>query len=127
MIDLHCHIDLFPDPHEVVRTCVSRSVFVLSVTTTPMAWEQTSRLTADHERMPTALGLHPQLAGQRHTELDLFDGLIGDTAWLGEIGLDGAPDFRGTWDAQVLVFDHILQSAARAGGRVMSIHIRRAA
>ena len=44
MIDFHCHVDLFPDPHEIARECRKRQLDVLSVTTTPSAWAGTSAL-----------------------------------------------------------------------------------
>ncbi|TSC63972.1 MAG: hypothetical protein G01um1014106_306, partial [Parcubacteria group bacterium Gr01-1014_106] len=34
MIDLHCHIDLYPNPRSVVESCRLYKVFVVSVTTT---------------------------------------------------------------------------------------------
>ncbi len=126
MIDLHCHIDLYENPRAVVEACSARAMFVLSVTNTPLAWDETSKLTKTMERMPTALGLHPQLAGQRESELALFDELIDRTGWLGEIGLDGSPEHLATWTAQERVFAHILRRSTQAGGRVMSIHSRRA-
>ena len=47
MIDLHCHIDLYANPYEVVRRCREDNIYVLSVTTTPKAWEGTSALARD--------------------------------------------------------------------------------
>lgn len=128
MIDFHCHIDLYPDPARIVRECEARSLFVLSVTTTPSAWRGTSALADGTKYVRTALGLHPQLAHERRSELALFDQYLPETQYVGEIGLDGAPEFRPHWRAQLEVFDHVLSACQVAGGRrVMSIHSRRAA
>lgn len=124
MIDLHSHIDLYPDPQAVARECCIKGIYVLSVTTTPSAWKGTSVLALPGSRIQTALGLHPQIAHERRIELDLFDTYLPDAPYVGEIGLDGAPDFRKYWDDQLAVFDHILLACARAGGRTMSIHSR---
>ena len=124
MIDFHCHLDLYPEPRSVARTCANRGLHVLSVTTTPTAWAGTSALAKGS--IQTALGLHPQLAHERHTEIQLFDELLPQTCYVGEIGLDGAPEFRGHWKTQLVVFNHVLAACAKAGGRVMSIHSRRA-
>lgn len=124
MIDFHCHLDLFPDPESVARRCEREGIYVLSVTTTPKAWHGTKKL--ERARIRTALGLHPQLAHQRKSELALFDHLLGDTRYVGEIGLDGAPEFKSHWDDQLHVFRHILAACEKAGGRIMSIHSRRA-
>jgi TatD DNase family protein len=126
VIDFHCHLDLYPNPHIVRDECVRRELYVLSVTTTPSAWHGTTALAANANRIRTALGLHPQLAHERRNELTLFDALISDAAYVGEIGLDGAPEYRKHWGDQVAVFEHILSKCRAAGGRIMSIHSRRA-
>ena len=92
MIDFHCHVDLYPEPHEIARACAERGVHVLSVTTTPSAWRGTSAL-ADGQT-PTALGLHPQIAHERRAEVGLFDDLLTLTRYVGEVGLDGGPEFK---------------------------------
>ena len=124
MIDFHCHIDLFPNSHEVARECRRQKVNVLSVTTTPRSWTGTANLGGG--TILTALGLHPQLAHERKSELSLFDRLLPGCIYVGEIGLDGAPEFRAHWQDQVDVFRHVLEACEYAGGRIMSIHSRRA-
>ena len=127
MIDFHCHLDLYPDPVETVREVRSREMFVLSVTTTPTAFEGTSALASNAPRIRTALGLHPQLAHERKGELTLFDELLSRTRYVGEIGLDGGPELKPHWPDQQVVFDRILSACSNAGGRILSIHSRRAA
>lgn len=72
------------------------------------------------------LGFHPQLAHQRRNELPLFGALLPETRYVGEIGLDGDPQFRRYWDSQVSVFEYVLMKCSEAGGRIMSLHSRRA-
>lgn len=127
MIDLHCHLDLYPNPRGVARECSSRGMYVLSVTNAPSAWRGTSAVAHGSPRVRTALGLHPQLAHERRSELDLFEQLLPETQYVGEVGLDGTPDARRHWDDQVKVFRRILVACSMAGGRVLSIHSRRAA
>jgi TatD DNase family protein len=126
MIDLHCHLDLYSQPAAVVEECARRNMYVLSVTTTPSAWKGTSALAAGNERICTAIGLHPQLAQQRKGELAQFDELIHETRYVGEIGLDGTPECKPFWDVQLVVFEHILRRCAESGGRILTIHSRRA-
>ena len=126
MIDLHCHLDLYPDPARVADECRKRGLHVLSVTTTPSAWRGTRAIAQGEDRVMTALGLHPQLAHERRAELGLFDQLLPDARYVGEIGLDGTPQLRRHWEDQVAVFRHILGSCQDSGGRIMSIHTRRA-
>lgn len=127
MIDFHCHLDLYPDPEAVANELERRGVGVLSVTTTPAAWAGTTRLAQGRPLIRTALGFHPELAGARYRELDLFDRLLPEARFVGEVGLDGSPKSLSSWDSQVLVFDHVLSSCERAGGKVLSVHSRRAA
>jgi TatD DNase family protein len=126
VIDLHCHLDLYPEPSEVANECTRRGLCVLSVTTTPSAWAGTSALATNSQRIRTALGLHPQLAHERKNEVALFDLLLPKADYVGEIGLDGSPEYRSHWSVQVEVFEHILERCAAEGGRIASIHSRRA-
>lgn len=126
-IDMHCHLDLYPDPFEVAKECKKRGTYVLSVTTTPKAWKGTCRLTEGSQRIRTALGLHPQVAHQRFNELELFDSLLPEAKYVGEIGLDAGASYKAHWDIQLQVFKHILKTVHHSGGRVMTIHSRMSA
>lgn len=124
MIDLHCHLDLYPDPHTLVAECVRRQLYVLSVTTVPSAFEGTASLVSPGGRIRTALGLHPELASARAHELPLFERLLPRTRFVGEVGLDGSRDHRVTLDTQKGVFVDVLRLCALAGGKVLSLHSR---
>ncbi len=76
--------------------------------------------------MLTALGLHPQLAHERKSELSLFDQILPNCAYVGEVGLDEAPEFKRHWQDQIDVLRHVLEACERVGGGIMSIHSRRA-
>jgi Mg-dependent DNase len=126
-VDMHCHLDLYPDPYGEADAITRQKSYVLSVTTTPRAWRGTSDLAGENQRIKTALGLHPQLAKERKQELSLFDKLLPEARYVGEVGLDGGPDCRSFWRDQVEVFDHILASCVKAGGRILTVHSRGAA
>lgn len=127
MIDFHAHLDLYSDPSSVIQRCAELGMYVLSVTTTPSAWHRTSELASHSPRIRTALGLHPQLARQRKHELTLFRERIDKTQYIGEVGLDGGPDCRPFWNEQLEVFHEVLECSSRGGGKVLTIHSRRAA
>ncbi|MEQ7770121.1 Qat anti-phage system TatD family nuclease QatD [Xanthomonas hortorum] len=126
-VDMHCHLDLYPDPGVEVERAGRSGAYVLSVTTTPSAWIKTRELASRYPRIKTALGLHPQLAGERIGELSLFDCLLPEARYVGEVGLDGGSDCREFWSRQVEVFHHVLKSCADQGGRILTIHSRNAA
>lgn len=127
MIDFHCHLDLYQSPLDVADESQRRGVGVLSVTTTPSAWSGTERLAEGRSAIRTAIGFHPQLAGQRKHELPLFDRYLESTPFVGEVGLDGSPECRPFWDDQLEVFNHVLQACNSDDEKVISIHSRRAA
>ncbi|MCU7875157.1 MAG: TatD family hydrolase [Candidatus Thiodiazotropha sp. (ex Lucinoma borealis)] len=124
---MHCHLDLYPDPFDVAKLCDEKGLYVLSVTTTPKAWDGTKKLATGYKRIQTALGLHPQLAHQRSDELELFDHLLPDAKYVGEIGLDGGKGYKEHWEVQLKVFRHILKQVNHSGGRIMTIHSRASA
>ncbi|WP_420230172.1 TatD family hydrolase [Psychrobacter sp. ER1] len=68
-IDMHCHLDLYQNPFEVAKECDDKGIYLLSVTTTPKAWEGTKLLAHGSSRIRTALGLHPNLLIIEHTKL----------------------------------------------------------
>ncbi|MEX1138046.1 MAG: Qat anti-phage system TatD family nuclease QatD [Bacteroidota bacterium] len=124
--DFHCHVDLFPDPVALIAECDRSRILTVAVTTTPKAWVQNRHWTERSTFVIPAIGLHPELAGQRHGEIALLEQLMAETPFVGEIGLDGSPLHRKTLPIQKEVFSRALQSAQRLGGRVLTIHSRRA-
>lgn len=127
MIDFHCHLDLYRDPELAAEDAHRAGIYVLSVTTTPKAWRQALALAKGKPRIRTALGIHPEIAHERLGELALFEALAPETRYFGELGLDGSPHYREHASAQLKVFDFALATASRLGGRIMTIHSRRAA
>lgn len=127
MIDFHCHLDLFENPQEVAVACEEAGIYVLSVTTTPKAWPKTAALAKGKRHIRTALGLHPELAHERYNEVSLLERLLDETRYVGEIGLDGSPAHRPHAEIQLKVFERILACSQDRGGRIFTIHSRRAA
>jgi TatD DNase family protein len=122
MMDLHCHVDLYPDHEQILRNIKNTGFYVLSVTTVPSAFEGTHNLTLGIKNCRTALGLHPQLAHQRKNELPLFDKLISETRYIGEIGLDGSKGYKEHINDQLFVFNHILNKCESYDDKILSIH-----
>lgn len=125
--DFHCHVDLFRDPPAIIEQCEKERIAVLAVTTTPRAWPQNREWTCHSAFVHASVGLHPELVGQRHAEADLLEQLIGESRLVGEVGLDGSPQYRTSYERQKVVFSRALAAAQAHGGRVLTIHSRRAA
>ncbi len=127
LIDFHCHLDLYPNPNEIAQEAARRGVYVLSVTTTPSAFLGTKALAPEGSRIRTALGLHPELAAAREREISLFEKLLPQTDYVGEVGLDGTRPHKLSLDRQGAILTSILNLCARAGGKTLSLHSRGAA
>ncbi len=127
MMDLHCHLDLFEDPRTLIRECEAQGIYVLGVTTTPSAWNGSLALVHGSRRIRLGLGLHPELAAERKHEIPLFEQLLPETAYVGEVGLDGSREHRDHIPDQTYVFEAILDACARESGRILSVHSRGAA
>ncbi|MET0060995.1 MAG: Qat anti-phage system TatD family nuclease QatD [Candidatus Thiodiazotropha endolucinida] len=125
--DFHCHIDLYPDPQAIISACEQERITVMAVTTTPKAWPQNRKWVAQSNFVHAAVGLHPELVGERYQEITLLERYIDESPLIGEVGLDGSPKFRDSWEKQKEVFSRVLRRAQAIGGRVVSIHSRRAA
>jgi TatD DNase family protein len=127
VIDFHCHVDLYPEPDALLARLAREKVYVLAVTTTPLAWNGTRRLVGDTPRVRVALGLHPQVVYERHAEIDLLCSLVPETKYVGEIGLDGSKGYRDSFAVQQRVLVQALAACEMNGGRIISLHSRRAA
>lgn len=124
MIDFHCHLDLYPDPKEVIQEVVLRGIYTLAVTTTPKAFEQNLRLAEDAKRIRVAVGLHPELVAERKREADLVCKHMERTRYVGEIGMDGSLQHKSSLGDQRAVLRQILTECRRQGGKVISLHSR---
>ncbi len=124
MIDLHTHLDLYPNALDILARVNKENHFTLAVTTSPRAWLATSHVFKGHENIKVALGLHPEVADQKFDELDLLLSSIHKADFIGEIGIDGSSRYSKTFDKQELIFDSTLRECEKAGGRIISIHSR---
>jgi len=121
-VDFHCHLDLYPDHAQLIAECDREGVATLAVTTTPKAWSRNREMAAGANHVRVALGLHPQLVSEREQELGLFEKLLPEARYVGEVGLDAGPRFYKSFDAQERVFERILRMCAEQGNKVLSIH-----
>lgn len=126
-VDFHCHLDLYPEHAVLIADSDRMQIATLAVTTTPKAWRRNQEMAARSEYVRVALGLHPQLVAQRANELGLFERLLGESRYVGEIGLDAGPRFYQNLADQERVFSHILSACAEQGGKIVTVHSVRTA
>lgn len=126
MIDFHCHLDLYPNARAVHAQALEKNAFTWLVTTSPRAFDATSRVLASDARMLITPGLHPEIVHDRYQELGKLLEQIEDVRAVGEVGLDGSRRFQHSYEMQRKVFTSIIERCSAVGGRVLSIHSRQA-
>lgn len=127
MIDFHCHLDLYPNARKLADQVAARNRFTLVVTTSPRAWQVTSRVFAGYHNIKVALGLHPEIAEQKAAERELLVSCVSQAEFIGEIGLDGSVQHRHMQEQQESILEAVLSETERCGGRILSVHSRNAA
>lgn len=127
MIDLHSHLDLYANALKLLPEVSKRNIFTLVVTTSPRAWQATTRMFGCYDNIKVALGLHPEIVERKSDEIDLLISSVAQSMFIGEIGLDGSPSTRRSLPLQESIFKRVLAECEKQGGRVISIHSRRAA
>lgn len=123
-MDFHCHLDLYPDAKAVAEEAALRNEFTWLVTTSPRAYEATSKVLAHVPRVLITPGLHPELVERRAGELPQLLKLMERTKAVGEIGIDGSYRFKSSLPIQRQVFDAVVSHSRELGGKVLSIHSR---
>lgn len=126
LVDTHCHLDLYADPQAVIRRASARRIYTVGVTNTPSVYQALVALVGSAERIRVALGLHPELAVERRGELPLFQELLGQTRYVGEVGLDYTRSDPAARRVQREILGKIVGWCEEAGGKVVTVHSRRA-
>lgn len=127
LVDAHCHVDLFPEPPRLLLSIDEAGIHVVTVTNIPSVFHPNVSLAAPFNRVHVALGLHPELVRTYGHEVDRLCELLPEALFVGEVGLDFTTNDSGERDGQRAVFERVLHRCADVGGKVLTIHSRRAA
>lgn len=126
MIDFHCHLDLYQNSKVLLPIVAKRNIFTLVVTTSPRAWQMTSKIFAGYDNIKIAVGLHPEIVGSKVKERSLLISSIKNVIFVGEVGIDGSSKYQDTMPIQESIFTETLIECQKAGGKILSIHSRNA-
>lgn len=126
IIDTHCHIDMYPNPIQVLNECEKRGVTVISMTSLPSHFELGYNHFIGKKKVRQALGFHPLLINKYDTkEILKFEKLINKTSYIGEIGLDFSREGISTKDLQTKIFSKILSIIKNNNStKILSLHSR---
>jgi TatD DNase family protein len=123
MVDVHCHVDLFPNPKHVIQEAELKGIFVFGVTNLPSHFEKGLPHVRSLKNVRLALGMHPLYAYRHKEEYYLFEKLIDKTSYIGEIGLDFSKEGVATKDEQKDSFDFVLKTL-KGKRKLLSLHSR---
>lgn len=112
MLDSHCHLDRYKNPHTVARDAARERVFVIAVTNLPSHFQAGLSHVRSMRGVRLALGLHPLAANEHEHERRRFCDLLRETSFVGEVGLDFSREGRGTEDIQRESFSVVARSLA---------------
>lgn len=126
MLDSHCHIDLYSNPHRVLTEVARQNITTVAVTNLPSHFVLGAPHVASVKSVRLALGLHPLFADKHTpTELKKFRELASSTSYIGEVGLDLSIEGQSTADKQRTHFRLVLEAVSDRP-RFLTIHSRRA-
>lgn len=126
LIDTHCHIDLYPDPEQQLASSQRQGHTIIAVTNLPSHWKVGEPYFRGLKRIRQAVGFHPLLV-QQHTsrERHLFEEIVRQCSYIGEVGLDNSPEGRGSFQRQMQSFEFVLRTIENQS-KFLSIHSRSA-
>jgi TatD DNase family protein len=126
-VDTHCHLDRYQDPTRVLSESGKQRVVVVAVTETPSDFQHQLTRIGDDKFLRPALGLHPLRAARMSgSEVERFFASLGQTDYIGEIGIDRSRQGKPTEARQIQLFERVL-AEPRIKQKVLTIHSRGAA
>ena len=125
IIDTHCHFDMMPNPEAYISAKEKAGDIVIGMTNLPSHFKMGFLHVKGYKHIRLALGLHPLLASENKNELPLFNRLLDQTSYIGEIGLDFSKEGLPTRDDQVTILRKLLEKL-EGKKKIISVHSRKA-
>ena len=125
IIDSHCHFDMMSQPEAYIRQKEQAGDIVIGMTNLPSHFEMGLPQVKRYKHIRLALGLHPLLASENKNELPLFDSLLDQTSYIGEIGLDFSKEGLSTKEDQISTLRKLLEKL-EGRKKIISVHSRKA-
>lgn len=125
MVDAHCHIDLYPNPHKICEETENANIKTIAVTNLPSHFEIGYPHISRYKNIRLALGFHPLYSQNNEFEMQVFKRNINKTSYIGEIGLDFSKKDKYNTNDQIERFDYIIRHVSREP-KYITIHSRKA-
>ncbi len=130
LFDMHCHLDFLPDPRGLALQAAATGIGALSVTVDPKDFTRIHGTLSDVPGFRVGLGAHPWWIADGRVDnegLSLFESLVPETRYIGEVGLDFAPRRAASFETQVAALERIASACALSGDKLLSLHAVRSA
>lgn len=125
LIDTHCHIDLYKNPHDIAEESERLGIITIGMTLLPSHFELGYKHVQHYKKVRLALGMHPLKAEFHENEFNDFVRYLEHTSYIGEIGLDYSREGVTTKEIQLKSFHKILESL-RGKKKILNLHSRKA-
>ncbi|HAY32810.1 MAG TPA: TatD family deoxyribonuclease [Bacteroidetes bacterium] len=125
MIDAHCHIDMYKNPHSVAEESERLGIITIGMTLLPSHFELGYEHVKQYKKVRLALGMHPLKSELHKSEFSKFLFYLDHTSYIGEIGLDFSKEGINQKDLQIESFKKILSSIS-GKPKIISLHSRKA-
>ena len=124
LIDTHFHLDFYRD-HKYWYDYINQNrQYTLSVTNTPGVYYSCKRIYSETKYLKFALGFNPKSIVSEKFDKRLFNHLIGEAKYIGEVGLDFTGNLKERREEQLQCFDYICSSINE--NQVLSVHSKNA-
>lgn len=125
--DTHVHLDLYKNLDVIVKQINEYKSYTIAVTNLPILYEKFVKNVPNTKYIRIALGLHPELIHKFPEQIEMFFRKIKEARYIGEIGLDFSGEYLQYRDLQINFFKRCINECDILGGKILSIHSRKAA
>ncbi len=119
LVDIHCHIDAYPQAEQELAAGQAGGVGTVAVTTSLASYVRTRLLCRHHPNVHVALGLHPRRVAKGYDQWAEWREVLGGACIVGEAGLDFRHGKEAQWAAQCKVLREIAAACARKNCALM--------
>jgi len=123
LIDMHFHLDFYPNHLQVYNGINKSCQHTLCVTNQPEIFEACMDMYPVTKYIQFGLGYNPQCVNDVPFNKSAFLRNLKRTKYIGEVGLDFSPKFYSKKDKQIEIFDFICENSK---DKIMSVHCKKA-
>ncbi|MDT8717020.1 TatD family hydrolase [Clostridium sp. 19966] len=124
--DTHMHLDLYKNIDDLIKYIEENKSYTIAVTNLPVLYEKYIQEYKNLKYIRFAVGLHPQLIGQYKNQIPKLIKDLKYSKYIGEIGLDFNEEDVENKALQINTFKEIIDNCNKLGGKILSIHSRKA-